>query len=117
MDVTIDFLKSGWTMARITKYKADKTGHMLLSSTAFVLITWLTIAAQILHWQFYIGALLVAYMWGGANYERAPKLFKNARSAQLTYLMMGIGLIVIVTIITIVFLNPERFGEYLVPAP
>lgn len=104
-------------MARITKYKADKTGQILLSSTAFVLITWLTIAAQILHWYFYIGALLVAYMWGGANFERTPKLFKNAKSAWLTYLMMGIGLIVVVTIIAIVFRNPERFGEYLVPAP
>ena len=90
---------------------------MLLSSTAFVLITWLTIAAQILHWYFYFGALLVAYMWGGANYQRTPKLFKNARSARLTYLMMGVGLIIIVTIITIGFLNPERFGDFLAPAP
>ena len=101
-------------MAKIMKYQEDKLSPMLLSSAAVILITWLSIAAQVgINYWYYFGGLLVSFMWGLANYSRSPRQYKSGRAAGFTYMMMGVGLIISVSFITMVFRNPERFSEYL----
>lgn len=104
-------------MAKVTKYKEDKIGPMMLTVAAVTLITWLSIGAQYGHKIYYGGALLVSYMWGAASYARAPGGYKSSRSAGVSYVMMGAGLIFAVSFLTIVFQNPEQFAEYLIETP
>lgn len=104
-------------MAKITKYQEDKIGPLLLSVAAVTLITWLSIGAQFGHRIYYAGALLVSYMWGVANYSRAPGGYKNSRAAGMSYLMMGASLIFTVSFLTFVFRNPDQFADYLIDIP
>lgn len=104
-------------MAKITKYKEDKIGPLLLTVAAVTLISWLSIGAQYGHKIYYAGALLVSYMWGIANYSRSPGAYNSGRSAGISYLMMGAGLIFAVSFLTIVFQNPDQFAEYLIDIP
>lgn len=100
-------------MAKITQYKDKYPLYLYFVPAA--LIAGFSIAAQMSSSWFYLGALLISYMWGTVSYERAPKLYSNVKSARITYLFMGIILMVTVSFITLVFRNPEIILKYLGP--
>ncbi len=100
-------------MAKVTQYK-DKYPLYLYFVPA-TLITWFSVAAQMSSSWYYLGALVISYMWGTASYERTPKMYNDVKSARITYLFMGIMLAVSVSFITLVFRNPDIILKYLGP--
>jgi len=102
-------------MAKITQYKDKDNYPLYLYFVPAALITWFSIAAQMSSSWYYLGALLISYMWGTASYERTPKMYSSVKSARMTYLFMGIMLAASVSFITLVFRNPDIILKYLGP--
>ena len=104
-------------MAKITEHKEDKIGSLLLNFASVTLITMLSIAAQVRHTHYFFWAAVVSYFCGVATYDRAPRVYKNARVAGLMYLLFGGVLTATIAFITMVFRNPDRFSDYLIQVP
>jgi hypothetical protein len=104
-------------MAKITEHREDRIGSLLLNSAALSLITMFSITAQVRHTYYFVWAAVVSYFWGIATYERTPRLYKNAKTAGVIYLLFGGALSATIAFITMVFRDPARFAEYLIQFP
>lgn len=105
-------------MAKVTKYRQDKYGSMILSGVSLTLIFMLALAAQVSGWQFYVWGLLVSYLWGEGMYARQPDTYGNAASRRLLFLFMGFAILFTIGFFTLILRNPEILEQYLgSPAP
>lgn len=94
-------------MAKITIHKKDTYGGSLLSLAAVVNIVLLSLSAEYIHWQYYLWALLVAYMWGLALFTRDPGTYINLSSSLTFSLINGIGIILIIVVLAAIVRNPQ----------
>ena len=81
---------------------------IVLSIIAFVLMSWLLLAARSTHqFQYYIWSLLVAILWSQAAYERDPKRYGNLINRLFAFGLVWVVVLGFILGVYYVIENPE----------
>lgn len=100
----------------ITHYRKDKRGEMFLQISAASLIGMLSVAGVMEgSWVYFFWAVLVSYFWGEAMFAREPRRYRHAGSRRIMFVMQGAMIIFVVSLITVVWINPQLLWERLLP--
>ncbi len=94
--------------------KKDRIWWVKVSGVAIFLIIWLTLAGNTTgRFIFYLGAVLIAFFWAEAMYNRDPERFGVPLKRQIVFIVIALVIMAGVSAVAYVIDNPEVIEEIL----
>ena len=95
-------------------FKKDRFWWAKVSGVAVILIVWLTLAGNTTNrLQFYVWALVAAFFWAEAMYNRDPERFGVPMKRRIVFIVIALVIMAGVSAVAYVIDNPEVIEEIL----